>query len=178
MRSPTRNGPRSVLTMDQSPVASTPSLTPSMVRVAALAHAVPDIAFTLVSRHVLARGARHLAGAFGGDRPLLARVAVKQRVARPSPRHPGKPPRQADRIENSGVEAERPGRRDQMRGIAHEKHAIAAPLRRHAVMNAVDDGVEDFHLLDGTDEANDLRAEIGDRGLGDSGGERIKETPA
>jgi hypothetical protein len=46
------------------------------------------------------------------------------------------------------------------------------------MMNAVDDGVENFHLVDGTDEANDLRAELGGRGLGDSGGERIKETPA
>src|SRR5262249_23628728 len=65
-----------------------------------------------------------------------------------------------------------------MGGIAHEEHAMAAPLRRHAMMNAVDDGVENFHLVDGTDEANDLRAELGGRGLGDSGGERIKETPA
>jgi hypothetical protein len=32
--------------MDQSPASSTPSRTPSMVRVAALAQAVPDIAFT------------------------------------------------------------------------------------------------------------------------------------
>jgi len=128
--------------------------------------------------HVLVRRLRHLAGPFGGHGSLLARIAVEQGIARPSPRHPGQPPGQADRIQNSGVEAERPHRRDQMRGIAHEEHAVAAPLRRHAMMNAVDDGVEDLHLVDGTDEANDLRAEFGARGLGDSGGERIKETPA
>src|SRR5260370_7365305 len=64
-----------------------------------------------------------------------------------------------------------------MRGIAHEEHAIAAPLRRDAMMDAVDDGVEDFHLVDGTDEANDLRAEFGGGGLGDSRGERTEGTP-
>src|SRR4029077_20395745 len=154
------------------PASSTPSLTPSMVRVAALAQAVPDMAFTLpASPAMYLRAARPLARALGGDRPLLASVAVEERIARPSPRHPGQPPRQADRIENSGIEAERPGRRDQMRGIAHEEHAALAPLRRHAVVNAVDDGVEDFQLLDGADESGDLLAEIGGAGLGNAGSE-------
>src|SRR5215831_20310229 len=65
-----------------------------------------------------------------------------------------------------------------MRGITHEEHAMLAPLRRDAMMNAVDDGVEDFHLVDWTDEANDLLAELGGRGLCDSGGERIEKPPA
>src|SRR6516225_3412988 len=156
MRSPTRKGPRSVLTMDQSPTSSTPSLTPSMVRVAALAHAVPDMAFTVAACPAMY---------------LCAACAI-------SPDPSAATPGQADRVQNSGVEAQRPHRRDQMRGIAHEEHAIASPLRRHPMMNAVDDGVEDFHLVDWTDGANDLRAEFGGGGLGDAGGKRIEETPA
>ena len=111
-------------------------------------------------RHVFARGFRHLAGALGRDRPLLARIAVEQGIARPAARHPGQPPGQADRIENAGVEAERPHRRDQMRGVAHQEHAIPPPLRRDAVVDAVDDGVEDFHLVDRTDETQHLVAEF------------------
>ena len=42
-------GPAVGLDLDQSPTSSTPSLTPSMVRVAALAHAVPDMAFTVAA---------------------------------------------------------------------------------------------------------------------------------
>src|SRR5262245_9345523 len=128
--------------------------------------------------HVLARRFSHFAGALGGDRPLFARVAVAQAGARPAPRHPGEPPRQADGVENSGIEAERPHRRDQMRGIAHEKHAIAPPLVRDPMVDAVDDGVEDLHLVDGPDEADDLGAELCRRRLGHAGAERIEKAPA
>src|SRR5262245_43121977 len=128
--------------------------------------------------HVFARRLRHFAGAFGGHRSLLARVSVEQAIARPSARHPGEPPGQADGIENSGIETKRPHRRDQMRGIAHEKHAIVPPLARDAMVNAVDDGVEDLHLVDGADEADDLGAELCRRRLGHAGAERIEKAPA
>ena len=129
--------------------------------------------------HVFARGFRHLAGAFGGDRPLLARIAVEQGVAGPAPRHPGQPPGQADRIENAGVEAERPHRRDQVRGVAHQEHAIPPPLRRDAVVNAVDDGVEDFHAgRRGPMKRMTLSRNSSARRLGHAGAERIQEAPA
>ena len=131
-----------------------------------------------LSRHVFARGFRHLAGALGGHRPLLARIAVEQGIARPAPRHPGHPPGQADRIENSGVEAERPHRRNQMCGIAHQEHPIPPPLRRDAVVDAIDDGVEDFHLVDRTDETDHLVAEFVRARLRNPGGQRIEKTPA
>jgi hypothetical protein len=46
-RSPTRKGPRSVFTIDQSPDPSTSSRTPSIMRVSAFAQALPDIARTV-----------------------------------------------------------------------------------------------------------------------------------
>src|SRR5262249_58929708 len=82
------------------------------------------------------------------------------------------------RIENSGIETERPHRRDQMRGITHEKSTIVAPLRRHAMVNAVNDGIEDLHLIDGADEVNDSFAELGGGGLGDARSKRIEKEPA
>jgi hypothetical protein len=79
---------------------------------------------------------------------------------------------------DSGIEAERPHRRDQMRGVAHQEHAIAPPLARDAMVDAVDDGVEDLELIDRANEANDLGAELGARRLGHAGGERIEKAPA
>ncbi len=96
--------------------------------------------------HVFARGLRHFAGAMRGHGPLLARIAIEQRRIGPAARHPGQPPRQVDRVEHAGVEAERPHRRDQMRGVAHQEHAALAPLRRDAMMDAIDDGVDDFEI--------------------------------
>jgi hypothetical protein len=65
-----------------------------------------------------------------------------------------------------------------MRGVAHQKYAIPPPLRRDAVVNAINDGVEDFHLVDGTDETNDLVAKLVRARLGNAGGKRIKKPPA
>ena len=65
-----------------------------------------------------------------------------------------------------------------MRGITHQEHAVAAPLARDAMVDAVDDGVEDLQVVDGTDEANDLLAELGSGGLGHSRGKRVEKAPA
>jgi hypothetical protein len=46
------------------------------------------------------------------------------------------------------------------------------------MVDAVDDGVEDFHPVDRTDEANDLFAKLDGRGLGNAGSKGIEKAPA
>ena len=132
----------------------------------------------VLAEHVFARGFRHLARAHRRDRALLARIAVEQGRIGQAARHPGQPPRQADGVENAGIQAERPHRRDQMRGIAHQEDAAAPPFGRDAVMDAIDDGVDDLHVLHRADEAQDLLAELLARRLGLVAGERKQEAPA
>ena len=109
---------------------------------------------------------------------LLARIAVEQGLIGPAARDPGEPPRQVDGVENAGVEPERPHRRDQMRRVAHQEHATAPPLGSDAMMDAIDDGVEDFDVVHRADEAQDLLAEFLPRRLGQAAAQRKQEAPA
>ncbi len=61
-------------------------------------------------------------------------------------------------------------RGDEVRGISHQEGSPRTPSRGDAVMDAVDDGAEDFEIVHGTDELQHLLPEFVLVGFGNIGG--------
>ena len=141
----------------------------------AAGHRLNDAAATL---HVGSSCLGHLARALNCHRRLLSRVPLEQLVVGPTARHERDAPRQVARIQHTGVEAQRPHRRDEVCGITHQEDATLLPRLRHPMVHRVDVGTQNAHVTDVADEASGPVGHLLTRGFLGACGKRKQEPPA